>query len=61
MIGARTLEVAAEAGLAVLAVEAGRTLLLEPDAIAELARRHRISVVGWQTDDNADPGINLAR
>jgi DUF1009 family protein len=46
VIGTRTLETAAEARLGVVAVEAGKTLMLEPERIAELARRHRITVVG---------------
>ena len=46
VIGPRTLETAAEARLAVIAVEAGRTLLLEREEITALAERHRISVVG---------------
>ncbi len=46
VIGTRTLESAAEAKLSMIAVETGRTLLLEPERIAELAGRHRISVVG---------------
>ncbi len=48
VIGPRTLETAAEARLSVIAVEAGKTLLLEREAIAALADRHRISVVGVQ-------------
>ena len=46
VIGPRTLEAAAEARLAAIAVEAGKTLLLERDEIARLADKHRISVVG---------------
>ena len=46
VIGPRTLETAAEARLSVIAVEAGRTLLLERETLAALADRHRISVVG---------------
>ena len=46
VIGPRTLESAAEARLSVIAVEAGRTLLLEREQIAVLAGRHRVSVVG---------------
>ena len=47
VIGTRTLEAAAEAKLGVVAVEAGRTLMLEPGRIAELAGQHHISVVGY--------------
>jgi DUF1009 family protein len=46
VIGPRTLEAAAEARLAAMAVEAGRTLVLEPERIAALASAHRISLVG---------------
>ena len=46
VVGPRTLEAAAEARLSAIAVEAGKTLLLEKDEIARLADKHRISVVG---------------
>ncbi len=46
VIGPRTLAAAAEARLSVIAVEAGKTLLLESDGIAGLAQKHRIAVVG---------------
>jgi UDP-2,3-diacylglucosamine hydrolase len=45
VIGVETLRVAAEAKLRVIAVEAGKTLLLEPDAIANLADRSNLSIV----------------
>ncbi|HXJ72604.1 MAG TPA: UDP-2,3-diacylglucosamine diphosphatase LpxI, partial [Candidatus Dormibacteraeota bacterium] len=44
-IGASTLETCASAGIAVLALEAGQTLVLEQDLIEALAKRHKISVV----------------
>jgi hypothetical protein len=44
-IGLQTLEVCAAARIAVLALEAGKTLLLEQDKVESLARRHRISIV----------------
>ena len=44
VIGVETLRVAAEAKLRVIAVEAGKTLLLERDAIIDLANRARISI-----------------
>jgi DUF1009 family protein len=44
-VGRRTLEVCADAGVAVLAFEAGRTLLLERDSVESIARQHRISLV----------------
>jgi DUF1009 family protein len=43
-IGAQTLETCAAAKIRVLAIEAGRTLLLEQEQFAELARRHRITL-----------------
>ncbi len=46
VIGVETLRVAAEAKVCALAVEAGRTLLLEKAAIIDLAERSNISLVG---------------
>jgi len=45
VIGIETLRVASEARLRVIAVEAGKTLLLERDAIVDLANRSKISIV----------------
>src|SRR5438067_2289243 len=45
VIGVETIGVAAEVKLRVIAVEAGRTLLLERDAIIDLANRSNISIV----------------
>ena len=45
VIGVETLCVAAEARLRVIAIEAGQTLLLERDAIADLANRSKISII----------------
>ena len=45
VIGVETIRVAAEARLRVIAVEAGKTLLLERDAIVDLANRSKISIV----------------
>lgn len=45
VIGVETIKVGAEAKLRVIAVEAGKTVLLERDAIADLARRANISIV----------------
>lgn len=42
--GARTLEVCRDAKISVLAIEAGKTLLLEKEAVEELARRHKITI-----------------
>jgi len=45
VIGVETICIAAEARLRVIAVEAGKTLLLERDAIVDLANRSGISIV----------------
>jgi DUF1009 family protein len=47
-IGAQTLETCAASGVAVLALESGRTLLLEQEACARLASRHKITVTTIQ-------------
>ncbi len=46
VIGAETLRVATEARIRVIAVEAGRTLLLEKGALVDLADRSKICLVG---------------
>ncbi|MEM6911126.1 MAG: UDP-2,3-diacylglucosamine diphosphatase LpxI [Verrucomicrobiota bacterium] len=46
VIGPATLESAAEAGLQAIAVEAGKTLVLAPEEVRELAEKHRISLLG---------------
>lgn len=43
-VGLKTLETCAACGVAVLAVEAGRTLLLEQEQAAAFAKRHRLAV-----------------
>jgi hypothetical protein len=45
VIGVETVRVAAESGVRVIAVEAGKTLLLERDAVIALANSSKISVV----------------
>lgn len=45
VIGVETVRVAAEAKLRVIAIEAGKTLLLEQEAIVDLANRAKISIV----------------
>jgi DUF1009 family protein len=45
VIGIETIGVACEARIRVIAVEAGKTLLLERDAIVDLANRSKISIV----------------
>jgi UDP-2,3-diacylglucosamine hydrolase len=46
VIGVETIRIAAEAKLRVIAVEAGKTLVLERDAIVDLTGRSAISIVG---------------
>src|SRR5207245_9949693 len=45
VIGVETIRIAADAKLRVIAIEAGKTLLLEKDAILDLANRSNISLV----------------
>jgi UDP-2,3-diacylglucosamine hydrolase len=45
VIGVETIRVAAEAKLRVIAVEAGKTLLLEREAIADLAVHSKLSII----------------
>ena len=45
VVGVETIRVAASAKMRVIAVEAGKTLLLEKDAIIDLAKREKISIV----------------
>ena len=46
IIGVETIRVATEAGLRVIAIEAGKTLFLQADAIANLAGAGSISIIG---------------
>ena len=45
VIGVETVRIAADSGVRVIAVEAGKTLLLERDTIVDLAERAKISIV----------------
>jgi DUF1009 family protein len=45
VVGVETIRVASEAQVRVIALEAGKTLLLERDAIVDLAERAKISIV----------------
>jgi len=45
VVGVETIRIAAEAKLRVVAVEAGKTLLLDRDAIVDLANRSKISIL----------------
>jgi UDP-2,3-diacylglucosamine hydrolase len=55
-VGARTLEICAEHRVAVLALEAGKTLLLEEEQVKEVALKRRIAV----TTVNCDSESTLA-
>ena len=55
-IGPQTLETCAASGIAVLALEAGRTLLLEPDVCGQLARRHKLSSVVTMGNESLNHG-----
>jgi DUF1009 family protein len=46
VIGVETVKVASDSKIKVIAVEASKTLLLERDAIVDLAHRSKISIVG---------------
>jgi UDP-2,3-diacylglucosamine hydrolase len=46
VIGVETLRSASEARLRAIAIEAGKTLLLERDAVVHLAQRSDISLIG---------------
>jgi DUF1009 family protein len=52
-IGPKTIEAAALAGLAGIAIVAGGTVMAEPQRIAELADRAGIFVVGVREDGSA--------
>jgi DUF1009 family protein len=43
-VGPKTLETCASAGIAVLALEPGKTLVLEEDVCAQLAKKHKITL-----------------
>ena len=46
VIGVETMRIAIESKLRLIAVESGKTLLLERDAIVDLANREKVSIVG---------------
>ncbi len=48
VIGCQTLEVAAAAGVQVIAVEAGRTLLLDKEAVKALAEEKQVTIYGYK-------------
>jgi DUF1009 family protein len=59
-VGRRTAEAMIEARCAVLAVEAGRTLVLDREALVALADAHGIAVVGV-TEPGAAPSLPRGR
>jgi DUF1009 family protein len=48
VIGCQTLEVASAAGIRVIAVEAGRTLLLDKESVKALAEEKQITIYGYR-------------
>ena len=51
VIGAQTIQTCFDAGVSVIAVEAGRTLLLEMDKIEQLCLQHKVTVVAFAESD----------
>ena len=51
-IGPATLETAREAGISAIVVEAGKTLLLDPEKVAELSQRHRLTIHAIHHDES---------
>ncbi len=51
VVGPATVETAADAGVAVLIIEAGKTLLLEGDRVASLCRSKGITIHAWSEED----------
>jgi UDP-2,3-diacylglucosamine hydrolase len=43
-LGARTIQVCSESGVAVLALEAGKTLLLDADEVKQLTTKHKVTL-----------------
>lgn len=52
VIGPATMEVAAAANIRIIAVEAGRTLVLDRERVAQQAASHKISLVGIEHSAN---------
>ncbi|MBV8352366.1 MAG: UDP-2,3-diacylglucosamine diphosphatase LpxI [Verrucomicrobia bacterium] len=48
VIGCQTLEIASTAGIKVIAVEAGKTLLLDTEAVKALAEEKQITIYGYK-------------
>ena len=45
------MEVLKSAGISVLAVEAGNTILLEPELVTDVARKAKAAIVALNTED----------
>jgi DUF1009 family protein len=48
VIGCETLEVASAAGVSIIAIEAGKTLLLEKEAVIALAEAKQMTIYGYK-------------
>lgn len=49
-IGAKTVQTCADNGVSILALEPGKTLVLEEESVRELCRKHRVAVVTTSTN-----------
>lgn len=54
-VGPVTIETCAECGIRQIALEAGKTILLERDRVEELCKRHKISLHALQTVEQDTP------
>ena len=43
-LGAKTLETCAAANISVLAIESGKSILLERDTVEQLVKKHKITI-----------------
>jgi DUF1009 family protein len=55
-VGKKTLEILSSAGATALAIEAGRTLVLDQEEVIKLANRHKISIVGVPALERSERG-----
>ena len=58
-VGPRTIEVAAQAGITAIALEAGRTLMLDPGATVREAERHRMVLLGCTGQEWGEEGEGM--
>jgi DUF1009 family protein len=54
-VGAQTIETCVAARVSTLVFEAGRTLLLEPEIVGAMARKHRITLAAWSAHAGNTP------